>query len=270
MPDARPGPQADTELLVAAAEAAGEIACRHFKTPMEVVQKPGDLGPVTAADLEIDRMLHARLIAARPEYGWLSEESEDSDARLAAERVFIVDPIDGTRSYIAGESGFAVALAVVERGRPVAAAVHLPARGETYSAAMQQGALRNGRPIAASRETRIDEATVLTARVQMLPEHWPAGPPPMQRHFRSSLAWRMCLVAEGRFDAMLTFRRAFEWDIAAGALIAAEAGARVTNGRGAELRFNGPQAELDGVIAAPDVLHRQIMAYRAPAAAADV
>ena len=79
---------------------------------------------------------------------------------------------------------------------------------------------------------------MLTARKQMLPEHWPGGPPPMQRHFRSSLAWRMCLVAEGRFDAMLTFRRAFEWDIAAGALIAAEAGARVTDGHGAELRFN--------------------------------
>jgi myo-inositol-1(or 4)-monophosphatase len=262
VPDQRPDPTADTELLLVAARAAGEIARRHFGKPVEVIAKPGDLGPVTAVDLEIDRMLHARLSAARPDYGWLSEESDEGAARLAAERVFVVDPIDGTRSFIAGEPGFAVALAVVERGRPVAGVVHLPARGATYSAAAGQGAFRDGRPIAVSGEDRLDRATVLTARKQMLPEHWPGGPPPMERHFRSSLAWRMCLVAEGRFDAMLTFRRAFEWDIAAGALIVAEAGGRVTNGLGAELGFNSPQAMQDGVVAAPDSLHRRIMAHR--------
>ena len=262
MPDPRPDPQSDTELLLAAADAAGEIACRHFQTPIEVIAKPGDLGPVTAVDLEIDRMLRARLSAARPDYGWLSEESDDGEARLTAERVFLVDPIDGTRSFIAGEPGFAVALAVVERARPIAAVVHLPARRQTYSATIGQGAFRDGLPIAVSREDRVEKATVLTARKQMLPEHWPGGLPPMERHFRSSLAWRMCLVAEGRFDAMLTFRQAFEWDIAAGALIAAEAGGRVTDGLGAELRFNSPQAMQDGVIAAPPALHRRIMAHR--------
>jgi myo-inositol-1(or 4)-monophosphatase len=265
--DAQVNAQADTELLLAAAAAAGEIACRHFQTAIEVVDKPGGLGPVTAVDLEIDRMLRARLSAARPDYGWLSEESDDGAARLAAERVFVVDPIDGTRSYIAGEAGFAVALAVVERGRPVAGVVHLPARGQTYSATLGQGAFRDGRRIAVSREDRIDRATLLTARKQMAPEHWPGGPPPIERHFRSSLAWRMCLVAEGRFDAMLTFRRAFEWDIAAGALIAAEAGGRVTDGRGGDMRFNSPEAMQEGVIAAPDSLHRRIMAHRLPGAA---
>ena len=260
-------PQSETELLLDAASAAGEIACRHYRTPIEVVAKPGDLGPVTAVDLEIDRVLRARLMAARPDYGWLSEESDDGAARLAAERVFVVDPIDGTRSFIAGEPGFAVALAVVERGRPVAGVVHLPARGTTYSAALGHGAFRDGRPIAVSGAHAPDKATVLTARKQMLPEHWPGGPPPMERHFRSSLAWRMCLVAEGRFDAMLTFRRAFEWDIAAGALIAAEAGGRVTDGSGAALRFNTPGAVQAGVIAAPEALHRRLMAHRLPEAA---
>ena len=263
-PESGPDPRADTELLIAAAEAAGEIARRHFQTSIEVIDKPDGLGPVTAVDLEIDRMLHARLAAARPGYGWLSEESDDGAARLSAERVFVVDPIDGTRSFIAGEPGFAVALAVVERGRPIAGVVHMPARGQTYSAAIGQGAFRDGRPIAVSRANEVERATVLTARKQMLPEHWSGGPPPMERHFRSSLAWRMCLVAEGRFDAMLTFRRAFEWDIAAGALIAAEAGGRVTDGLGAELRFNGPEPMQDGVIAAPHALHRRIMAHRLP------
>jgi myo-inositol-1(or 4)-monophosphatase len=264
VPAAGPDPRADTELLLAAAAAAGEIACRHFRTAIEVIDKPGDLGPVTAADLEIDGMLRAMLCEARPDYGWLSEESDEGAARLGATRVFVVDPIDGTRSFIAGEPGFAVALAVVERGRPVSAVVHLPARGQTYSATVGQGAFRDGRAIAVSREHRVEKATLLTARKQMLPEHWPGGPPPMERHFRSSLAWRMCLVAEGRFDAMLTFRRAFEWDIAAGALIAAEAGGRVTDGLGGELRFNSAQAAQEGVIAAPAALHRRIMAYRLP------
>lgn len=261
-PGAQPEARSDTALLIAAAEAAGEIARRYFRTALEVVEKAGDLGPVTAADLEIDAMLRRRLSAARPEYGWMSEESGDGGARLRAERVFIVDPIDGTRSFIAGEEGFAVALAVVARGRPVAAAVHLPARRETYCATAGGGAFRDGRPVAVSRADRLEVATVLTARKQMLPEHWPGGPPPMRRHFRSSLAWRMCLVAEGRFDAMLSFRPIFEWDIAAGALIAAEAGARVTGGQGAEFSFNSPAAIQDGVIAAPPALYRRIMAHR--------
>lgn len=256
-------PHDDIALLMEAAEAAGRIARRHFRTDVAVYDK-GELGPVTEADLEVDGMLRERLRGARPDYGWLSEETEDGPARLAAGRVFVVDPIDGTRSFIAGEPGWAVALAVVEDGRPVSAVVHLPARGETYCAAAGQGAFRDGRRIAASRQARLDRATVLTARKQMEPEHWPGGPPPLQRHFRSSLAWRMCLVAEGRFDSMLTFRRAFEWDIAAGALIVAEAGGMVTDAAGAALRFNSPQAAQDGVIAAPHGLHRQIMAHRLP------
>ena len=261
-PDARD----DMGLLLGAAEAAGRIARRHFRTDVKVYDK-GELGPVTDADLEVNAMLLERLAGARPGYGWLSEESEDDPARLQAARVFVVDPIDGTRSFIAGEPGWAVALAVVEDGRPVAAAVHLPARGETYCATAGGGAFRDGQPIAASRRARPEKATVLTARKQMLPEHWPGGPPPLERHFRSSLAWRMCLVAEGRFDCMLTFRRAWEWDIAAGTLIAAEAGALVTDGRGAGMRFNSPGAQQDGVIAAPHALHRRILAHRLPAPA---
>lgn len=258
MPDAR----ADTELLLDAARAAGEIAKARFQRPMEVVEKAGDLGPVTDVDLQIDRMLLDRLGRARPGYGWLSEESEDPGQRLDAEHVFIIDPIDGTRSFIAGESGFAVALAVVRQGRPVAAVVHLPARETTYHATLGEGAFRNGQRIAVSRQDEAGRATVLTARKQMLPEHWPGGPPPLERHFRPSLAWRMCLVAEGRFDCMLTFRQTWEWDVAAGTLIAAEAGARVTDGRGQGLRFNGPRAAVDGVIAAGEALHRRILDHR--------
>lgn len=257
-----PAVEADRALLVAAAEAAGPIAMKHWRTDVETRFKPGDLGPVTAADLAINDMLVEELRSARPGYGWMSEESENDPARLDAERIFIVDPIDGTRSFIAGDTGFSVALAIAERGRVTAAAVHLPARGETFSAAVGGGALKNNEPIAASRQSALHEATVLTAKKQLEPQNWPGGVPPLTRHFRSSLAWRLCLVAEARFDTMLTFRRAFEWDIAAGALIAAEAGAHVTDADGAAFRFNAPDFMHPGIIAAPHALHGQILAHR--------
>jgi myo-inositol-1(or 4)-monophosphatase len=251
----------DLALLVGAAEASGPIAMGHFKGNFETWDKP-DEGPVTEADLAIDRMLHAELGAARPDYGWLSEESEGAHDRDTRERVFIVDPIDGTRAFIAGEQGWGIALAVAERGRVVAAAMHLPARGETFAAALGQGATLNGAPIRASNRVALEGATALAASTQLKDALWPGGVPPVERHFRPSLAWRMCLVAQGRFDMMVTLRAAYEWDIAAGTLIATEAGAAVTDGDGAALAFNRHPARAPGVIAAPDALHRALMARR--------
>ena len=257
MPDAR----ADTELLLDAVREAGEIARARIGTPLDVREK-GALGPVTDVDIQIDEVLRRQLTRARPDYGWLSEETEDDKARLKAGRVFILDPIDGTRAFIAGEPGWAVSLAIIDQGRPVAAAVNLPARGEIYCATSGAGAFRDGERITVSRRENLDGATVLTARKQMEPENWPGGLPPLDRHFRPSLAWRMCLVAAGRFDTMLTFRPAWEWDIAAGALIAAEAGALVTDGKGGDLLFNSPEARQPGLIVAPRALHAGIMAHR--------
>ena len=260
---------ADRDLLVQAAEDGGAIAMQYFRTGVQQWEKAGDLGPVTAADLAVNAHLLERLRGARPDYGWLSEESEDDDARLGAERVFIVDPIDGTRSFIAGEQGFAVAVAVVTRGVVTAAAVNLPARGQTFAAALGSGATLNGAPVSVSGATDPADATVLTSQLQMGPAHLPAGPPPLKRQFRPSLAWRMCLVAEGRFDCMLTFRDAFEWDIVAGALIAAEAGARVTDGHGGRLVFNSPRGIAPGVIVAPPLLHARLMDHRNPQSTGD-
>jgi myo-inositol-1(or 4)-monophosphatase len=251
----------DLALLMAAAEAAGHIAMGHFRNDVEVWDKPGQ-GPVTAADLAIDRMLREELGGARPAYGWLSEESEGKDDRAARERVFIVDPIDGTRAFIGGEQGWGVALAVAERGRVVAAAMHLPARGETFAAALGQGATLNGAPIRASGREELQGASALAAKAQLKPELWPGGAPPVERHFRSSLAWRLCLVAQGRYDLMVTLRAAYEWDIAAGSLIATEAGAAVTDGDGGVLEFNRHPVRAPGVIVAPKPLHQALMERR--------
>jgi myo-inositol-1(or 4)-monophosphatase len=254
-------PDGDLALLIDAAEAAGPIAMAHFKCDVETWEKPG-AGPVTEADLAIDRMLRDELSAARPDYGWLSEESEGQPDRAHRERVFIVDPIDGTRAFIAGQEGWGVALAVAERGRVIAAAMHLPVRGETFVAALGQGAWLNGVPINASDRVKLEGATALAASSQLKGEYWPGGPPPVERHFCSSLAWRLCLVGQGRFDMMVTLRPAYEWDIAAGSLIATEAGAVVTDAGGRALEFNRHPDRAPGVIAAPGSLHRALMARR--------
>jgi myo-inositol-1(or 4)-monophosphatase len=258
-------PGDDLSLLLAAAEHAGRIALRYWRRAPEAWNKHDD-SPVTEADMAVNRMLQADLTAARPGYGWLSEETPDSAARLSCERVFVVDPIDGTRAFIAGETAFSHALAVVENGVPVAGVVHLPAQGVTYAAAAGRPATRNGQPVACSATASPDGASALMSSAALAAEHWPGGVPGLRRHFRASLAWRFCLVADGSFDALLTVRPAWEWDIAAGALIAGRAGAVVGDAAGRALVFNRPVPQAAGVIAAGPALHRALMARRPGAA----
>ena len=245
---------ADLRLLVDAAEAAGRVALRHRAAGVVAREKPDGQGPVTEADLEIDAMLRDRLLRARPDHGWLSEESVDHPARLRTAKVFVVDPIDGTRAFIEGSSDFTHSLALVRDGVPVAAAIHQPARRRTWTARIGRGAALNGSPVSPTGRAALADATVLASKPNLRPDHWTDGPPPVRRTFRSSLAYRMALVAQGRFDAMLTLRPTWEWDIAAGALICTEAGAAATDREGRPLRFNAPDPRLDGVLAGtPDV-----------------
>ncbi|MEL6680432.1 MAG: 3'(2'),5'-bisphosphate nucleotidase CysQ, partial [Pseudomonadota bacterium] len=231
---------ADLALLTDAALAAGEIAKLHFGRNPEVWEKADNGGPVSEADLAIDRMLGAELTSARPDYGWLSEETEDGAGRLAAERVFIVDPIDGTRAFVAGKPSFSHALAVVEAGQVTAAVVHLPIPGLTFAATRGGGATVNGAPILPSAREGLSGAAVLTHDWQLKAKNWPGGVPDVVAHQRSSLAYRLCLIANGEFDAMITLRNAWEWDVAAGALIVAEAGGMVTDRNGGAPVFNNP------------------------------
>ncbi|MGY6534391.1 MAG: 3'(2'),5'-bisphosphate nucleotidase CysQ [Pararhodobacter sp.] len=252
---------ADLALLTEAALGAGKIARRHFGQGPRSWEKGDGQGPVTEADLEVNDYLHARLLEARPDYGWLSEESAplENTARLHADTVFVIDPIDGTRAFIDGQKSFAHAMAVVRQGVPVAAVVHLPMMDLTYRAIAGQGAWLNDRPLAVSARSTLDGARVLATRPVMEPGNWPGGVPRVARHFRPSLAWRLALVGEGAFDAMVTLRDTWDWDIAAAALIAAEAGARVTDRFGGALRFNSHSARNPGLLAASDMLHAGLM-----------
>ncbi|MEM7719658.1 MAG: 3'(2'),5'-bisphosphate nucleotidase CysQ [Pseudomonadota bacterium] len=250
--------ETDLKLLENAALAAGEIARSYWREDPQVWDKGGD-DPVSEADFAVDKHLQKTLLAARPDYGWVSEETEDNAERLNAERVFIVDPIDGTRSFVAGERTWAHSLAVVVGGKVTAACVYLPVREKMYLAEVGGGATLNGKNLVASAVTDILGAKVLSPKVSFKPEFWVDGPPPVARHFRPSLAYRMALVGEGRFDAMLTLRPAWEWDIAAGALIAAEAGARATDRHGQTLVFNSPSRQTAGVVAGGVGLHGALL-----------
>ena len=255
---------ADLALLIDAVTEAGALAARYAGPTPVLHEKPGGQGPVTEADLAVDRLLHQRLTAARPDYGWLSEETLDGPERLVRSRVFIIDPIDGTRAFAEGQDSWAHSLAIAEKGEVIAAAIFLPLKSMLYTAEKGGGAKLNGKQIQPSDCAEFSQARVLGARAKYEPQHWRGAVPGVARHYRPSLAWRLSLVAEGAFDAMLTLRPSWEWDIAAGALILSEAGARVTDRRGNPLIFNNSHPQLNGVLAAGPRLHAALLSELRP------
>jgi myo-inositol-1(or 4)-monophosphatase len=261
-------PAADLALLMDAAREAGEIAMRFWRAAPRTWEKPDDAGPVTEADLAVDAFLAQQLRSARPSYGWMSEETPDDPRDREPRVMFVVDPIDGTRAYARGEEAWAVAVAVVRDGEAIAGVVHMPAKqGRVYAAHVGSGATRDGRPMQARSATPgLDAAEMLVTRPNLAPGLWRGDVPTPERHFRPSLAYRLALVGEGRFDGMLTLRDAWVWDVAAGALIAAEAGARVTDREGAPLRHDRADRKTAGVLAAPASLHSETLQRLAPRA----
>ncbi len=262
-------PDNDLELLICYGREAGDIARGYFERGADSWDKPGDAGPVTEADLAVDRHLKERLLEARPGYGWLSEETPDTTARLSTQKQFIVDPIDGTRSFVAGQKTWAHSLAVAEDGEVTAGVIYLPMLDQLYTAERGGGATLfeadRVQTLTTSDQTRLDMAQILCAKPNMDVVPWKDGnPPQFARAHRPSLAYRMALVAKGRFDGMLTLRPTWEWDIAAGVLIAKEAGATVTGADGKPLKFNSKSAQTAGVLSAAPAIHDAIHARLAP------
>ncbi len=249
----------DLSLLIHAAKGAGQIAMRFWRNSPRAWDKDDGAGPVTEADMAVNAYLEAQLRPARPAYGWLSEESPDDAARVQCEHVFIIDPIDGTRAFIAGERSFAIALAVARNGAATTGVVYLPALDKIYTATCDGSATLNGAPISAGVAALPEAARILTGKPSLAPEFWRGPPPELVRHFRPSLAYRLCLVADGSFDGVLSFRPCWEWDIVAGSLILQRAGGMATAPNGADLRFNAhPDPRSPGLWAAPPALHQAL------------
>lgn len=258
-----PVPDPDLALLTDAAHAAGDIALRYFRNAPKVWEKHGE-GPVTEADIAVNDMVLARLRSARPAYGWLSEETADTDERLDCEHLFLIDPIDGTSAFIAGDSSFSHSFAVAHNGVVTAAVVYLPAKDRLYAASIGGAVTCNGQPIRCSTRAGVQGATLLTPKANLAADLWTDPVPEVTRHFRSSVAYRLCLVAEGAFDGMISLRQAWEWDIAAGSLIASMAGAAVTNRVGEPLHFNAETPRSNGILVAAPGLHAELLARLKP------
>jgi len=213
--------------------------------------------PVSEVDIAVNRLLKERLAAIVPEAGWLSEESEDGPARLAASRVWIVDPIDGTRSFIAGRPDWAISVALVEARRPVVAALHAPISEELFLAVAGAGATRNGTPIKATPGGTIEGARIAGPRgfLDRLATVAPAFTVLPRIH---SLALRLARVADGSLDAAIASRTSRDWDLAAADLLVHEAGGALTTIGGTTLAYNGTSTVHDVLVAAGLVRHQTL------------
>ena len=255
------------DVLAAAAREAGALALGFFRlgapTSAHVESKVGG-SPVTEADLAADALLQARLGEAFPEAGWLSEETADDLARLSRRSLVVVDPIDGTRAFVAGDPRWAVSAALIVDGRPVAGVVHAPALDETYVAARGAGAELNGAPIVASTRagrSRLDVAgpkavvQAMAARLGVSIEVSPRVP---------SLAYRLCMAARGAVDFAVAWEHSHDWDIAAADCVLEQAGARLVDATGERLIYNTRQVRRGALLAAPEAMAPRLLeAFRA-------
>ena len=252
-------------MLIKAAHKASDIAKPLANGLVKSWEKDCNAGPVSEADIAVNEMLIGFLRSQRPDYGWLSEESEDDISRISAERCFVIDPIDGTRSFIKGEDTWAHSFAVTHRGEPVAAVVFLPMLDCLYCAEKDRGAMLNAKPISVGKASSLSGANILAARTVQEAGFWKNGiVPQFNRFHRPSLAYRLALVADGKYDGMITFRDSWEWDICAGALISAEAGASVTDIFGDPLTFNHEKPMSKGVISANPSVHSHFLTISNP------
>jgi myo-inositol-1(or 4)-monophosphatase len=242
-------------LAEATTEAAGRAlallkgergALRHWE------KEPGQ--PVSEADLIIDEQLKGSLAELAPDAAWLSEETVDSAVRMDSERLWVVDPIDGTRDFVRGRPGWAVSVALVERGAVALAALAAPARGELWLAERGRGATRNGVRLRASNRSMLAGARVPADQL-------PKTDRDLTTVFKpNSIALRMAMVAAGEADLVATVRWGAEWDVAAASLIATEAGAAVSDALGQPLLFNRPNPVACGMLCCAQGIHADAVA----------
>jgi myo-inositol-1(or 4)-monophosphatase len=240
----------ELEVAIAAARAAGALIRRYYDAPLDVRHKGKD-NPVTAADEDANHAIRALIAAAFPDDGWLSEETADSSERLHRPRVWIVDPLDGTKEFIQHIPEFCVCIALVEHGEPRVAVTYDPIGDRVYAARHGAGATLNGAPIRVSGITELAKARVLASRSEDARGEWTAYKPHCRVELTGSVAYKLARVAAGDGDATFSLTPKNEWDICSGTLLIAEAGGVITDRFGAPLRFNQPDPLRPGLIAAP-------------------
>ena len=231
----------ELEVALAAARDAGDIVRSHYERGTRVWEKSED-NPVTLADLEADAAIHAHLVAAFPDDGILSEETVSDGSRLAKSRVWIVDPMDGTKEFTRKIPEFAVSIALAEDGEPVVGVIHHPVTGVTVWATRGGGTFRDGKAVQVSACSRLEKAVVIASRTEISRDKFA----PYEDWFGElrpvgSIAWKLACIACGDGDLNLSFAPKNEWDVCAGDVVVREAGGVYTDFDGATRRYN--QAE---------------------------
>jgi myo-inositol-1(or 4)-monophosphatase len=244
----------DLALAIEAAKEAGAVAMRYFGAPMDVRDKSPN-NPVSDADLAIDTLLKERLLAARPDYGWLSEETVDDQSRLSAKRVWVVDPIDGTRAFIKAKPHFTICIGLLENATPIVGVVFNPATGEMFEAYLGGGARLNGVDMAPSTTDAIENCAMLGDQAMFSHPAWQTPWPQMDVVSRNSIAYRMCLVASGHFDGAIALSAKSDWDVVAACLIVSEAGALATTHEGDRFAFDHAVPLQKSLVVAGKPLH---------------
>ncbi len=238
-----------------AALAAGAILERHYRDRGYEIDSKGKDNPVTTADFEADAKLKELLHGGFPDYGWLSEETADDGARLGRERVWIVDPLDGTKEFIRGIPEFVVAIALTEAGAPVLGVTYNPIKHELFLGGAGYGCFLDHAPAAVSATRTLDHATILASRSETARGEWKAYEGSMTVRAIGSVAYKLALVAAGQADATFTLTPKNEWDIASGAALITAAGGCVTDVHGDAIRFNRKSVKVPGLVASNGHLH---------------
>jgi myo-inositol-1(or 4)-monophosphatase len=250
--------RADRDLAEQAAREAGRVILGYYKDEYEIQEK-GKGNPVTTADLEADKVLESILLGARPEDGWLSEETADSPARLERSRVWIVDPIDGTKEFIKGIPQFAISIALAQEGRIVVGVIYNPAKDELYSAVRGEGLTLNGAPAHVTGLTDLSKASILASRSEVARGEFDAFKDDYEITPIGSIAYKLALVATGQADLTFTLTPKNEWDFAAGSLLVTEGGGKVLVLGGHPQTFNCPDPLVTGVVATNGHLHDPVL-----------
>ncbi len=247
------------ERIAVALDAARVVFRRFTPGTIEAEYKIGH-DPVTEADRAVDEVLRQNLL--REGEGWLSEESVDDKSRLSKSRVWIVDPLDGTREFVAGIPEFCVSIGFVENGRPVAGGIYNPATDEVILGAIDSGVRYNGTPARSSRRTALQGSLILASRSEVKRGEWKqfqGGP--FEIRAMGSVAYKLALVAAGRADVTFTLTPKHEWDVAAGAALVLSAGGVVTTLDNRELRCNQKNPLLAGLIGCGPNLSKELIGY---------
>lgn len=244
--------------IQAALDAAREVFARFTPGAIETEYKAGH-DPVTEADRAVDAVLRQNLL--RDGEGWLSEETADNAARLDKQRVWIVDPLDGTREFVMGLPEFCVSIGYIENGKPVAGGIYNPATQESFLGAVDSGVLYNGKPAQASLRTSLAGALVLASRSEVKRGEWKQFEnAPFRTQAMGSVAYKLALVAAGKADVTFTLTPKNEWDVAAGAALVQSAGGFVLTLENSPLVCNRKNPLISGLLAGGPDLRKELLA----------